>query len=393
MRFLYAGLEPTDTRPDSLRRNIFSRTAGVRQLGHEADCAYVAEDGLVFSGSNGEKRVLPLPSQPAQREKAAAAAVCGLLQERSYRYVYLGGLLVKRSALEVAAYAKSLNFGTRVIFELQRYPQREAYREKLKLLREEGSRTSCRRLRLEMLRQKLNLSRIMKNIDTFVVFGVPVNEIYSIPAITVDTGIFVSDIAPRTLLENEGDPIRMLGVVEDPEICGYERILTGMKAYRSNLHRDPVVFDIVGSEPNALALREFSARLGLGDSVRFLGEKSERKMNDIYNEHTVAVSCMGLFHAGGEYLSPRIAKEFCAAGIPFLYAYEDLSLSRRVPFALKLANLDAPVSMELVSEFVWRCRLNPYLARTERKFAEACYDWRVIMKRILEFTATGRREA
>lgn len=393
MRFLYAGLDLSDTRPDFLRRNVFSRTAGVKQLGHEADCAYVSEDGLVFAAGNGEERVLPLPAQPPQREKAAAAAICDLLRERNYRYVYLGGLFVKRSALEVAACAKSLNFGTRVIFELQRYPQREAYKEKMKAFREKGSRASCRSLRLEMLRQKLNLSRIVKNIDTFVVFGVPVNEIYSIPAITVDTGIFVNEVTPRTLLENEGDPIRMLGIVEDPEICGYERVLTGMKAYRSNLHRDPVVFDIIGSECNIRTLRELAARLELGDTVRFLGEKNEKEMNAVYNEHTVAVSCMGLFRAGGEYLSPRIAKEFCAAGIPFLYAYEDLSLSRRVPFALKLANLDAPVSMELVSEFVWRCRLNPNLARTERKFAETCYDWRVIMKRILEFTATGRREA
>lgn len=91
------------------------------------------------------------------------------------------------------------------------------------------------------------------------------------------------------------------------------------------------------------------------------------------------------------YASPRVAKLFCAAGIPFLYAYEDLSLDTRTPFALKLANLDAPVRMELVGEFVWRCRLNPHLARAERKFAESNYDWRVMMKRILEFTATGRR--
>lgn len=393
MRFLYAGLEPTDPQPGSLRRNVFSRAAGVKQLGNEADCAYVAGGELAFAAGDGEIRRFPLPASPARRDKAAAGIVCGLLRERDYRYVYLSGLFVKRSSLTVAAYAKARNFGTRVIFELQRYPQREACREKLRVLREKGDRASIRRLRMEMFRQELNLSRIMKYIDTFVVFGVPVNEICGIPAITVDTGIFVNEIAPRTLPESEGDPIRILGVVEDPRICGYERIITGLKAYQSNLHRDPAVFDIVGAESDVRELRELTARLGLEGAVRFPGEKSEREMNDVYNSHTVAVSCMGLFHAGKKYLSPRIAKEFCAAGIPFLYAYEDVSLSRRMPFTLKLANLDAPVSMELVSEFVWRCRLNPNLAKMERKFAETNYDWRVIMKRILEFTATGRREA
>lgn len=393
MRFLYAGLEPTDPRPGSLRRNVFSRAAGVKQLGNEADCAYVAGDELAFAAGNGETRRFPLPASPAQRERAAAGIVCAMLRERDYRYVYLSGFFVKRSALAIAACAKARNFGTRVIFELQRYPQKEACREKLRSFREEGDRASARRLRTEVLRQKLNLSRIVKNIDTFVVFGVPVNEICGIPAITVDTGIFVNEIAPRTLLENEGDPIRILGVVEDPKICGYERIITGLKAYQSNLHRDPVVFDIVGAENDVRGLRELTARLGLEDVVRFPGERSGAEMDGVYDTHTVAVSCMGLFHAGEEYLSPRIAKEFCAAGIPFLYAYEDVGLSRRMPFTLKLANLDAPVSMELVSEFVWRCRLDPNLARMERKFAETYYDWRVVMKRILEFTATGRREA
>lgn len=393
MRFLYAGLEPTDLRPGSLRQNVLSRAAGVRQLGNEADCAYVSGNELAFAGGNGETRRFPLPASAVQREKAAAGIICGLLREKAYRYVYLSGSLVKRSLLAIAACAKERNFGTRVIFELQRYPQREAYRERLKALRKEKDGASRRILRTEMLIEKLNLSNIAKNIDVFVVFGVPVDEIRGIPAITVDTGIFVNEIPPRTLLENEGDPIRILGVVEDPRICGYERILTGLKAYQSNLHRDPVVFDIVGAENDVRGLKELAARLGLGGIVRFPGKKSKMEMDALYNSHTVAVSCMGLFHAGREYFSPRIAKEFCAAGIPFLYAYEDVSLNRRMPFTLKLANLDAPVSIELLSEFVWRCRLNPNLARMERRFAETYYDWRVIMKKILEFTATGRREA
>ena len=393
MRFLYAGFEPTDSRPESLRQDVFSRAIGVRQLGNEADCTYVAGNELVFSSGDGKTRRYPLPSSSDRREQAAVKIICGILSEKNYQYVYLSGFLIKSSSLKIAEFASARGFNTHIIFELTHYPQEEAYREKLTAFRKENDKASRRSLRLEMLRQKLSLSRIMENIDTFVVFGVPVTEIFGIPAITVDRGIFVNEIAPRTLLESEGDPIRLLGVVEDPEICGYERILTGLKAYRSNIHRDPIVFDIIGPESRVRNLRETAARLGVEDCVRFLGEKSGAEKIAVYKEHSVAVSCLGLFHSGKEYFSPRIAKEFCAAGLPFLYAYEDVGLNRRMPFALKLANLDAPISMELVSEFVWRCRLNPNLAREERKFAEANYDWRVIMKKIIEFTATGRRDA
>ncbi len=106
----------------------------------------------------------------------------------------------------------------------------------------------------------------------------------------------------------------------------------------------------------------------------------------------MAVSSLGLYRADRIYYSPFLTKLFCAAGIPFLYAYEDIGLSSKVPFALKMPNLDAPVNMELVGEFVWRCRFNAGLAQQERRFAEKHFDWRIIMKQILLFTATGKLE-
>ena len=139
-------------------------------------------------------------------------------------------------------------------------------------------------------------------------------------------------------------------------------------------------------------LRAEAVRCHVEDRVNFIGEKNSGEINELCNTHTLAVASLGLYKADRIYRSPYLARFYCAAGIPFIYAYEDLSLNGQVPFAMKMPNFDAPVNMELVSEFVWRCRYHTGLIQQERHFAEENYDWRIIMEKILLFTATGRLE-
>lgn len=391
MKFLYAGLESFVESPADLMQRITSQVTGVSQLGNEAHSVCISGSELLFSSGN-QSAHFPLPEQPEKRRKALCTMVCDLIEKNQYDYVYLRGFLIDKLYLEIAACAKLKCFGAKVIFEAAHYPDRLICKQMLQSYRESGDKASHANLRRRMLTHALLLSKFTRVADTVVVFGTPVEQVWGIPAITVDNGIMVNNVCRRTNSEIHGDPITILGVVGNAKQCGFDRVIRGLKAYQSNIHKDEITFDIVGDEESVRELKEMVRQDGLQDTVRFLGEKSPEEMFDLYNTHSVAVSCLGLYRTGTNFYSSKIAKEYCAAGIPFVYAYEDLSLDDNTPFALKLTNNDSPININLIGEFVWRCRLDQRLAQTEQKFAEKHYDWRVIMKRIIEFTATGRRE-
>ncbi|MDF2632871.1 MAG: hypothetical protein K0Q85_1467 [Caproiciproducens sp.] len=389
MKFLYASVEPDQS--DLLCDKIGSQILGVRQLGNIAEGACIHGDELLYCTKDGITR-FPLPVSASNREETACRLICDCIEKNQYDYVYLRGFLINRTLLKIASCAKTKKFGAKVIFEEMRFPLRDTCRELLQTYKDSGNLKEHQKLRSEMIHHSLLKSKFSGVVDTIVVFGVPTEHVWGIPSITVDSGIDVSTIKCRTNTEAHGDSISILGVVENPKICGYDRVIRGLKAYQTNVRRDKVVFDIVGDDADVRELKEMVQENQLTDCVRFLGKKSIDEMGELYDSHTVAVSCMGLYRIDGSYFSSHSTKQYCAAGIPFVYAYEDLCLDNNTPFALKLANNDSPINIALIGEFVWRCRLNQRLTLTERKFAEKHYDWRVIMKRILEFTATGRRE-
>ena len=207
-------------------------------------------------------------------------------------------------------------------------------------------------------------------------------------------GVSVADIALRPYGPPEaGDTVRLLGVAGTSVAHGYDRILRGMAAYAQN--RAPgspeVEFSLVGENETVSALRSLVSELGLAGRVHFLGYQDARGLGALYASHDAAVSSLGVYRIGLTHLSPLKSREYCAAGIPFLYAYEDTVLSGSEPFCLKLPNNASPVDMNAVTAFVRRCRDDPELPEKERKFAEQNCDWKSIMKQILDFAAQADR--
>lgn len=391
MNFLYFVFEPVDFESDSFKKNAIGKVSGVKQLGYESDCIYYNQNELLYIVKD-EIRRFSLCIGKDGIEKAVGDIVCHIINGTSYDFLYIKGFLLNNEFLRVAQCAKDKKFSAKVIFEPQCYPMDEVCKKMLRRCKEQEGFHAYMDFRHKISRHKKCLARLSQVADVIAVMNIPCTSLFEISAIPIYNGICVDSVEFHRNAEDSDAPISILGVVDDPETCGYSRILNGLKVYDSN-SKQQIHFDIVGSNACVSKLKEKANTLRLKELVSFLGEKSEQEIGALCGTHTVAVSSLGLYKTDQVYFSPNITKIFCAAGIPFIYAYEDLSLTKEIPpFALKVANINAPLSMELVQGFVWRCRLNPRLAVIERKFAENNYDWRIVMKRILEFTATGRRE-
>lgn len=390
MRFLYVGLEPVTFDSEMYRQSVLLKFSGVRQLGNLVD--YICYDQQkILSCVNGEISETSLTEKPS-KEKQFDNYVLDFLKGQTYDFVYMRGLILNPAHLKIAKSVKTKKFGAKVIYEPRCYPEKEHIKEMLQDCREKSGVKEYAELQKKVLRHRLCLAGLANVVDTVVIYECPVNFVWGVPAIAVNNGIAVGQIKVRSTFEELGTPIKMLGIVDDTKINGYDRLFRGMNAYRHNRRREEISLDIVGSDEKTKELKKMAAKWNVEQFVNFVGEKTLPEINELCNTHTIAVSNLGLFRSGRIYDSPRMTRLFCAAGIPFLYAYEDVGLGVKVPFAMKIPNIDAPVSMELVGEFVWRCRLNTRLAQQERRFAEDNYDWRVIMKKILDFAATGKLE-
>lgn len=230
--------------------------------------------------------------------------------------------------------------------------------------------------------------------DAAVLIGNRANRFFGIPAINISNGVAVSEFDSIRHPQNEGE-IVLIGVAGTLWWQAYDRVLAGMAEYRSRRPEGPRLrFILVGGD--AKEMPEFHrqvSQFGLEDSVECPGFRTGKALEEFYERADLGVSSLGCYRRGLIRCSSLKAREYCAAGIPFLYAYEDSDLDESAPFALKLPNDSSPVDMEQVVEFAGRCRADPTVAEAEREFARMHYDWASILEQVLDFAGVETPES
>jgi glycosyltransferase involved in cell wall biosynthesis len=391
MKFLYIGIDPVNFRPEHFKMNVMDKFDGVRQLGNEVD--YICRDeGKIFELIGGQEIFIPL-IQIDNCDKEYFQYILAFLKQNEYDFVYLSSRLFHPEMSQMAQYVKARKFGTKVIYEPTAWPLEIYLNKEMDAYHRARQYGKFVKKFFEVLSQRRYGSDFALLADAAVVFGFPSRNVRGLPTISMTNGVTVSKVRANTSCEALDQPVKILAVAEEPGTCGFERLFQGLKLYYEKDFHDSVTIDIVSNESDTALLRQKVREIGIQDYVHFLGEKNFAEINELCATHTIGVGSLNLYLQDRIYDSPWITKFFCAAGIPFLYTGEDIGLASKVPFALKLPNLDAPINMELVCEFVWRCRFTTDLVQQERRYAEQHFDWRIIMKQILLFTATGKLEA
>ena len=395
MKFLYVSFVSRAKQYSGILKKVAGQTDGVARLGWDA--RYVCADGndvVLCGGEEPESKTIAEGLRWRGRQAATAEKICEFIAEGRYDLVYIKGFLANPYALRIADAAKSANPRCRVIYEIATYPYWGEYR---RFFRVDWKRRDARAFAghlLEAAQHWATAPRMKRSVDALVVFGQPVERLWGIPAVTIDNGVSVDRIEPRDSSGRmPGAAIRLLGVAGTSVAHGYDRVLDGLAQYRKA--KPPggpeVFFDLVGENETVRALRARTAELGLEDAVSFLGYRDSGELALLYNRCDAAVSSLGVYRIGLKWLSPLKSREYCAAGIPFLYAYED-TLPGNATFAMKIPNDPSPVDIAAVVRFVERCRGNPAVSRRERQYAEEYFDWKIIMKRVLLFVGAAGLE-
>ena len=398
MKFLYAGFVSRTQQNSGILKKVIGQTRGVGRLGWVARYTCLDGDNVLLNDGDGDTPLMRLEVPEGlrwrERQNAVTERICRIVREEQPDAVYLKGFLSNPYALRVAKCAKAVKPGCRVIFEIATYPYWGEYRRFFRVdFRSRDARSFAGHL-LEVAQHFGTSFRMKKHVDALAVFGRPVDRLWGIPAVTIDNGVDVGGIALRKPpAGNPGSEVRLLGVAGTSIAHGYSRILEGMAAYRESKPEGepPVRFSLVGANETIRQLMRQAEALRLQDSVEFLGYKNAAELSKLYGVCDAAVSSLGVYRIGLKYLSPLKSREYCAAGIPFLYAYED-TLPPDAPFALKIANNPSPVDIPAVVRFVEQCRGRPELPAQERRYAQEHFDWNIMMKQVLAFAGAAAKD-
>ncbi len=391
MKFLYASSVSRSRQYSGILKKVVGQTRGVARLGWEAFYTCV-ESSSVALYSEADLPVQQKPFESGMRwrkqQQAITDRICDLAQKGAYDAVYIKGLLANPYAYRIAAAAKAGNPSCKVIFEVATYPYWSTYRRLLHSAWKQRNLRSFAGYLFEVLQHCTAAPKMKRQVDALAVFGSPVKKLWGIPCAMLENGI---EIDETVLAKKKTDPqkIHILGVVGTTISHGYSRFVEGMAQYTGS-KKNSIYFDIVGRNETLPALEKRAEELHVAGNVRFLGYKSANELQKIYGSYDAAVSVLGGYRLKLYAMSPLKSREYCAAGIPFVYAYED-TLPADAPFTLKIPNDASPVKIEDVVKFVENCRSDPGLPAKERQFAKDHYDWKIIMKRVLDFAGAANQ--
>jgi glycosyltransferase involved in cell wall biosynthesis len=195
--------------------------------------------------------------------------------------------------------------------------------------------------------------------------------------VEIGNGIDVASIPLRRRAPGwPATTLRVLAVAGVARWHGLDRLLRAVREFQARADSGfDIRVTIAGDGPELSALRELAASLGLGDCVAFSGTVTGQALLELYESSHLAVSSLGLHRIGLESASVLKAREYCAAGIPFIASGRDPDFQGEVPFRLRVsADENTRDIVDIFTRFgALRARCDD---REQRRFAEAHLDWR-----------------
>lgn len=368
-----------------VKNKINGQISAFEKLGYQVTCSMWKENHFCFFGADTfTEQINPAKGKMKQFFNIANQ----YLQSHTFRILYIRLDRISFDAIQICKTARA-NGAETIIIEIPNYPYLFDYMRNAKYAKTLKARlVTTAKVAVTAAIDRLSGLKLKKYVDAVVLYGNKTDSFFGVKAMNGDNGIDISAIEPIPHCSNTQKDISILGVAGTLWWQGYDRILQGMSSYKKNKekNRPAIKFVLVGGDETEMPeFRALVEKLELMDDVIFYGFKKGKELSEIYRQVDVGASSLGCYRRGLTRCSSLKAREYCAAALPFLYAYDDAKLSKQTPFALRLPNDATPVDMNLVTDFVQRCRRDPAIAKQEREFAVKNYDWTTIMKQILDF--------
>ncbi|MCI1966799.1 MAG: hypothetical protein LKJ17_11815 [Oscillospiraceae bacterium] len=366
-------------------RKIKWQVHAFEELGYEV--TYTLWKNECFTFYRGSEMLSMPVTTGYRRMHRFSLAVLDYLGSHRFDVAYLRLDRISFDVIRICRLLKA-NGTRRILIEIPNYPYLADYLRGVKGVRPlHRQAITLFKALCTAAEDRLSGKKLYGCTDAAVLIGDRSDRFFGLPAINITNGVNVDEFS---FVRHPGDhgEVVLVGVAGTLWWQAYDRILEGMRIYREQKQpKDPRVrFVLAGGDPKEMPeFLEDVKKRGLQDDVDCRGFLHGEELMHIYASADLGVSSLGCYRRGLTHCSSLKAREYCAAGLPFLYAYEDDAFSENPPFALKFPNDPSPVDIGRAVKFALQCRSNPSLSEQERDFARQNYDWKTILGRVLAF--------
>lgn len=207
-------------------------------------------------------------------------------------------------------------------------------------------------------------------------------NIFGTPTIIISNGIEVDSIRVRKPHKTTNE-YRLMGVADLRFWHGFDRIIEGLKDYYTNeVTKTKVYFDIIGNRNNKESeeYKELVKKYKLDEYVTFNGIVETDKLSPFYDNADLAVGSLGIHRKGLKEAKSIKSREYCAKGIPFIYAGIDSDFENK-DFILKVPADDSNININAILTFL---KESNFSTKEERKYAENFLTWDSQVKKIID---------
>lgn len=216
------------------------------------------------------------------------------------------------------------------------------------------------------------------------------SEAFGIPIISLQNGVNIGEHRLRTVKSFKNDEIVLLTVSTIFMDYGFERLIWGIYNYYSdNKGKYRFRFLLVGDGDEVPNLKKLISELKLERDVLFLGYKTGKELDEIYDMADIGVASLGFYKSGIFNAGPIKTREFCARGLPFIYGYDDMGFSGDEVFNLSLPNSDEPINMYRIIELYESTVAKKSILYEMRQYAIDNFTWDNILKPVINYYQKG----
>jgi hypothetical protein len=204
--------------------------------------------------------------------------------------------------------------------------------------------------------------------------------------ITINNGIDLANIK-TVKKEVKNNKLNLLVIANLAPWHGIDRIIKGLYNYysiKSNSDKKDIKLFIIGYGNGKIynSLVKLTKELNMEKYVIFHGTKTGKELDDIVNKCDMAFGSLGMHRIDLEYASTLKLREYCARGIPFVYAYNDFDFNN-FKYSMKIDSNESPVNIDKIIEFYNSIKNENYIEEM-RKYAEENLTWDAKMKPVIE---------
>ena len=184
-------------------------------------------------------------------------------------------------------------------------------------------------------------------------------------------------------------PLHLIGVAEVHDWHGFDRVMTGIGEYYSqmqiaNSKQPDVFFHVVGGvHPNRMNIfMPIIERYGIKDRIIFHDARFGDELTEIFNQCQFAVGSLGRHRSGITVIKTLKNREYATRGIPFIYSEQDSDFDHQ-PYSLKAPADESPINIQQIIDFMNNFTMKP----EEIRHTVTHLTWKIQMKRVLDDVA------